>query len=108
MQAAARPGARLAQLADVFEGTLREDGWELGAPTQHFDFHGQGMDVIEYPWFAAEQPWGGSRDLPLEPGAVLSYHQRERPVGTGVVAGRERQPPHFRDRRGVVERRLEP
>jgi Xaa-Pro aminopeptidase len=74
VQAAARPGARLAQLAKVFEDTLSEDGWELGEPTQHFDFHGQGMDVIEYPWFAAEQPWGGSRDFALEPGSILSYH----------------------------------
>jgi len=78
VQEAARPGALLAQLADVFEGTLREEGWGLGEPTQHFDLHGQGMDVIEYPWFAAEQPWGGSRDLPLEAGAVLSYHPSRR------------------------------
>ena len=34
---------------------------ELGPPTQHFDFHGQGHDVIEFPWFAAEQPWGGTQ-----------------------------------------------
>ena len=80
VQAAARPGARLAQLADVFERTLREDGWELGAPTQHFDLHGQGMDVIEYPWFAAEQPWGGTGDFDLEPGAIISYHPARRIV----------------------------
>jgi Xaa-Pro aminopeptidase len=80
VQAAARPGARLAQLADVFESTLKEDGWELGEPTQHFDFHGQGMDVIEYPWFAAEQPWGGSGDFALETGTIISYHPARRIV----------------------------
>ncbi len=78
--AAARPGARLAELAATFERVLAHDGWELGAPTQHFDFHGQGMDVIEYPWYAAEQPWGGSRDFELEPGAIISYHPRRNVV----------------------------
>ena len=62
VRAAARPGVRLADLAARFEQMLREDGWQLGAPTRHFDFHGQGMDVIELPWYAAEQPWGGTKD----------------------------------------------
>jgi Xaa-Pro aminopeptidase len=74
--AATRPGVRLAELASVYEQTLADDGWELGSPTRHFDFHGQGMDVIEYPWYAAEQPWGSSHDFELEPGAILSYHPR--------------------------------
>jgi len=73
---AARPGARLADLAAVFEQTVREDGFELGEPTRHFDFHGQGMDTIEFPWFAAEQPWGGSQDTELVAGTVISYHPR--------------------------------
>jgi Xaa-Pro aminopeptidase len=71
---AARPGVRLAELAARFEQTVVDDGWNLGAPTKHFDFHGQGMDVIELPWYAAEQPWGGSSDVELEPGTIVSYH----------------------------------
>ena len=80
VQAAARPGARLAELAATFESVLLEDGWALGEPTGHFDFHGQGQDVIEKPWFAAEQPWGGSADSELPAGAVISYHPRRNVV----------------------------
>ena len=77
--AAARPGARARRARRrLFEGRSAEDGWELGEPTQHFDFHGQGMDVIEFPWFAAEQPWGGSRDAELEPGPSSPTIRAER------------------------------
>ena len=78
VQAAARPDARVSKLAGVFEQTILEDGWRLGAPTQHFDFHGQGLDVIERPWYAAEQPWGSLGDAPLPEGAVMSYHPARR------------------------------
>jgi len=71
---AARPGATLPELGALFERTLREDGWTLGRTAPHFDFHGQGMDTIERPWFAAEQPWGASQSWPLEAGMVFSYH----------------------------------
>ncbi len=76
IRAAVRPGARLSDLAGIFDGTLQEKGWQLGAPTSHFDFHGQGMDTIEYPWFSAEANWGSSQDWPLETGMVFSYHPR--------------------------------
>lgn len=71
---AARPGATLPELGELFERTLREDGWTLGQTAPHFDFHGQGMDTIERPWFAAEPPWGASQSWPLEAGMVFSYH----------------------------------
>jgi Xaa-Pro aminopeptidase len=77
---AARPGLTLAELAGSFEHTLEADGWELADPTRHFDFHGQGMDVIERPWFAAEQPWGGTGDAVLRPGVIVSYHPRRNTV----------------------------
>jgi Xaa-Pro aminopeptidase len=80
VRAAAKPGVRVAALAAAFEDVLRSYGWALGEPTRHFDFHGQGMDVIEYPWYAAEQPWGSSRDRALEAGAILSYHPRRNVV----------------------------
>ncbi len=76
IRAAARPGAQLSQLAGIFEQTLEEQGWVLGEITQHFDFHGQGMDTIEYPWFSAAEGWGSSQDWPLEAGMVFSYHPR--------------------------------
>jgi Xaa-Pro aminopeptidase len=85
----AKPGVRLSDLAATFERVLREDGWELGPPTTHFDFHGQGMDTIERPWFAAEAEWGQSQDWPLEAGMVFSYHPKRKvkpavPWGTGI------------------------
>jgi Xaa-Pro aminopeptidase len=84
VRAAARPGVRLAELAGVFERTISDDGWSLGAPTQHFDFHGQGQDVIERPTYAAEQPWGSDGDTEVPPGTIVSYHPARRvepPVG---------------------------
>jgi Xaa-Pro aminopeptidase len=78
LRALAIPGRRLSELADRFERVLAERGWRLGAPTTHFDFHGQGMDTIERPWFAAAPGWGASQDWPLEAGMVFSYHPRRR------------------------------
>lgn len=85
----AKPAARLSDMATTFERVLIEDGWRLGAPTEHFDFHGQGMDTIEYPWYAADKNWGGSQDMELEAGMVFSYHPRrnvspEVGRGTGI------------------------
>lgn len=76
IRAAARPGVHLSELARIFEDTLREQGWQLGAVPSHFDFHGQGMDTIEYPWFSAAPGWGSTQNWPLEAGMVFSYHPR--------------------------------
>jgi Xaa-Pro aminopeptidase len=78
LRALATPGRRPSELAARFEQVLRERGWQLGEPTTHFDFHGQGMDTIERPWFAAAPGWGASQDWPLEAGMVFSYHPRRR------------------------------
>lgn len=72
----AKPGARLSDMAKTFDRVLQEQGWEIGNPTTHFHFHGEGMDVIERPWYAAAEPWGQSQDWPLEAGMVFSYHPR--------------------------------
>ena len=85
---AGKPGARLSDLARIFEESLREDGWDVGTPTKAFDFHSQGMDTIERPWHAAEKPWGQSQDWTLEAGMVFSYHPHRSvrpdvPWGTG-------------------------
>jgi Xaa-Pro dipeptidase len=75
IRAAARPGATLEQLAGIFEATLEQDGFtrtrELAS---HFDFHGQGQDVIEDPCFAEDLPIAGLATEPLVSGTVLSYH----------------------------------
>lgn len=78
VRAAARPGVRVAELAEIFETMIADGGWTLGPPTQHFDFHGQGQDVIELPWYAAEQPWGSAGDASLPSGGILSYHPSRR------------------------------
>jgi Xaa-Pro aminopeptidase len=81
IRAAAHPGTHLSELASLFEVTLREHGLEFSGATTHFDFHGQGMDTIEYPWHAQARPWGLSQDWPLESGMVFSYHPRRNIVG---------------------------
>lgn len=81
VRAAARPGTHLSELAALFEATLQEHGLQYAGTTDHFDFHGQGMDTIEYPWHAQSSPWGQSQDLPLEAGMVFSYHPRRHIVG---------------------------
>ena len=77
----ARPGRRLSHLAATFEATLRDHGFEIEGETDHFDFHGQGMDTIEYPWHAQATPWGQSQDWELQAGMVFSYHPRRRLSG---------------------------
>jgi Xaa-Pro aminopeptidase len=81
LRAAARPGARLSELAALFEATLRDHGLAIHGTTDHFDFHGQGMDTIEYPWHAQAPGWGQSQDWALEAGMVFSYHPRRQVVG---------------------------
>lgn len=82
----AKPGKKLADVAATFNRVMKEQGWELGKPTTHFHFHGQGMDCIERPWFAQEEPWGQTQDWPLEAGMVFSYHPRRDvlPKGQGL------------------------
>lgn len=74
----ARPGARLSDMAKTFNEVLLTKGYDLGEPTTHFHFHGQGMDTIERPWFVQAQPWGQSQDWVLEAGMVFSYHPRRK------------------------------
>jgi len=74
----AKPGARLSEMARVFNEVLLTKGYDLGEPTTHFHFHGQGMDTIERPWFAQAEPWGQSQDWLLEAGMVFSYHPRRK------------------------------
>ena len=81
---AARPGVTLGSLARCYDEALRAANYEFGEETTHFDFHGQGLDVIEAPWFAAAQPWGSTGDAELQSGAILSYHPR-RNVLPGVA-----------------------
>ena len=82
LHAQAKPGTRLSDLAAAYEASLRDDGWTLGKPQTHFDFHGQGMDAIERPWLAQEQPWGHSQDWTLEAGMVLSFHPKRKIVSS--------------------------
>lgn len=81
IRSAALPGSRLSDLAALFESEMRQHGFDIYGETEHFDFHGQGMDTIEYPWHAQVKPWGQSQDWPLEVGMVFSYHPRRQLVG---------------------------
>lgn len=79
----AKPGKRLSDMAATFNQVLAQQGWDLGEPTSHFHFHGQGMDTIERPWFAQQEPWGKSQDWELEAGMVFSYHPHLNVLPTG-------------------------
>jgi Xaa-Pro aminopeptidase len=68
----AKPGVKLSEMANTFERVLIEDGWKLGEPSFHFDFHGQGMDVIEWPWYSPKPDH--NQDVAIEEGMVLCYH----------------------------------
>jgi Xaa-Pro aminopeptidase len=70
----AKPGVRLSDMADTFECVLIEDGWELGEQSVHFDFHGHGMDDVQWPWYSPKPDH--NQDTVLEEGMVLCYHPR--------------------------------
>lgn len=82
IRATIRPGDRVRDMAQVFEATLRDHGLTLAeGTTDGFDYHGQGMDCIEYPWHAQTPPWGQSQDWVLESGMVFSYHPKRKIAG---------------------------
>lgn len=72
---AATPGTTLTDLAEVYERVHREDGWTISEEStsiQHYDFHGHGLDLIEWPCRA---PTTGTRlDTELSSGMTLNYH----------------------------------
>lgn len=82
---AAKPGVELGRLGSVFEQVLTEYGWELSDEQPvRYDFHGQGMDVIEFP----VEGLLASDEVQLREGMVFSYHPRRNLVadvrGTGI------------------------
>ena len=83
----AKPGATLQQMADTLERVYLEDGWTLKEEqSEHHDFHGQGIDVIEWPWYGTlDNRQGG---VELEEGMCFSYHPRRDVLpavrGTGI------------------------
>ncbi len=79
----AKPGKKLADLATTFNQVLANQGWDLGELTSHFHFHSQGMDTIERPWFAEQEPWGQSQDWELQAGMVFSYHPHRNVLPAG-------------------------
>lgn len=70
----AKPGVKLSDMADTFERILIEDGWRLGEQSVHFDFHGHGMDDVQWPWYSPKPDH--NRDAALEESMVLCYHPR--------------------------------
>lgn len=85
-----RPGMRVSDMAKVVEASLRAHGLTLrsDSTSDAFDFHGQGMDTIEYPWHAQTPPWGQSQDWVLQAGMVFSYHPKRKVEGhTGWGTG---------------------
>lgn len=80
---AAKPGVTLAQLSSTFEQTLTEQGWQVAGPSHHFDFHGQGLDANEHPWYSSLDQAGTYGQAMLQAGQIFSYHPR-RPLKVDV------------------------
>jgi Xaa-Pro aminopeptidase len=75
----AKPGVKIRELAEVFEMVLQEDGWQLADDQPvHYDFHGQGMDVIEWPYYGPLDSREG--DAELREGMIFSYHPRRKVI----------------------------
>ncbi len=88
------PGTTMVRLFEVFQESLQEDGWVFsGSRRPHFEFHGQGMDWLEWPTYANNDPFGNAlagaemKEPPeLEAGMVFNYHPSPSP---GYFAGYE-------------------
>jgi Xaa-Pro aminopeptidase len=78
---AAVPGRTLAEISAVFVDSMAEQGLSASGSSAHFDFHGQGLDAIEHPWFSSHDPAGTFGDAVLREGQVFSYHPRRPYVG---------------------------
>ena len=78
-----RPGMHVRDMASIVETSLVDHGLTIRTDTTSdaFDFHGQGMDGIEYPWHAQTKPWGQSQDWEIQEGMVFSYHPKRKIVG---------------------------
>ncbi len=73
IQKAAKPGVMMADLFEMFEQALVDAGFDIkDDPLHHYEFHGQGLDWIEWPTFAPNDP--DRNQFPLEEGMVLNYH----------------------------------
>jgi Xaa-Pro aminopeptidase len=76
LRRAAKPGMTLAELSQVYVRSMEERGWIVAGPSAHLDFHGQGLDGIETPFFSSWDPDGTQGDAVLQEGQVFSYHPR--------------------------------
>jgi Xaa-Pro aminopeptidase len=74
VRAAARPGTTLGALSRTFEEALERNGFAVTRPSHHFDFHGQGLDAIEWPRCSSADLHGTNPDEQLREGQVFSYH----------------------------------
>lgn len=76
VRAAAVPGRTLAQVSQAFVDAMAAQGYVATGGSAHHDFHGQGLDAIEHPWFSSIDPDGTHGDAVLAEGQVFSYHPR--------------------------------
>jgi len=73
VRARAVPGTTMNTLVDVYEDVLREWGFAIDpSPGHHYDMHGQGLDWIEWPNRAPNDP--ERFDTPLGAGMYINYH----------------------------------
>ena len=69
----AKPGVKMATLYAEWKSMLEDAGFAFNdSKAHHYEFHGQGMDWIEWPNFSPNDP--ERHDVELEEGMVLNYH----------------------------------
>jgi len=86
VRTAARPGATLAGLSDLFARSMADQSLPPKGPSAHYDFHGQGLDSIEWPLYSSADPEGTHGDAVLRAGQIFSYHPaRPYPTDAGFL-----------------------
>lgn len=81
LRRAAKPGLTLKELSDVYVRSMENQGFVVSGPSAHLDFHSQGMDGIESPYFSSWDLDGTQGDATLKVGQVFSYHPRRPFIG---------------------------
>ena len=77
-----KPSVSLKQAGLFYEKVLSELGYEMHRQNS-FDFHGQGLDTIEKPFFNSIIP-NDSEDWDLKENVSISYHPKRLSLDKGI------------------------
>ena len=77
-----KPSVSLKQSGEFYEKILSEFGYGIHKQNS-FDFHGQGLDTIEKPFFNSITP-NDSEDWELKENVAISYHPKRLSLNKGI------------------------